>query len=225
MSDERDIRAAEYVLGLHDVAGRAAFAREIERDPALRAAVADWERRLSPLALSAPDELPPPDMLARIRASLPVAGESGEVVALRRAVRRWRGIAAASGAITAALLLFAGERIWREAQSPGVYVAAINRGGAAPALIVRVDIGAGRVIVRPVAAETPAGKSLELWYIDDGAAPRSMGLVGAGAESLPLPGGARPEKAKFAVTVEPPGGSPTGGPTGPVVYSGELIRE
>ena len=28
-----------------------------------------------------------------------------------------------------------------------------------------------------------------------------------------------------AVTVEPPGGSPTGGPTGPVVYAGDLIRE
>ncbi len=39
---------------------------------------------------------------------------------------------------------------------------------------------------------------------------------------MPLPAGLSPEKATFAVTVEPPGGSPTGDPTGPVVYSGQL---
>jgi anti-sigma-K factor RskA len=32
-----------------------------------------------------------------------------------------------------------------------------------------------------------------------------------------------PAKGVFAVTVEPPGGSPSGDPTGPVVYSGPLI--
>jgi anti-sigma-K factor RskA len=40
-----------------------------------------------------------------------------------------------------------------------------------------------------------------------------------GSQSATVP------KATFAVTVEPAGGSPTGGPTGPVVYTGELIRD
>ncbi|MCA9269818.1 MAG: anti-sigma factor, partial [Planctomycetales bacterium] len=94
----------------------------------------------------------------------------------------------------------------------------------APALIVRVDMASGRVFVRPVSAETPAGKSLELWYIAAGAAPMSMGIVGAKPENLALPAGAV-EKAKFAVTVEPAGGSPSGAPTGPIVYAGDLVRE
>jgi len=101
----------------------------------------------------------------------------------------------------------------------------VNRGGDQPALVIRVDLASGNVYVRPLAAEAPSGKSLELWYINAGKAPKSMGVVGADAIKIPLPAGLSPEKATFAVTVEPPGGSPTGDPTGPVVYSGQLIKE
>ncbi len=52
-----------------------------------------------------------------------------------------------------------------------------------------------------------------------------MGLVDREPARVALPDGARVEKATFAVTIEPEGGSPTGGPTGPIVYSGQLIRE
>ena len=105
------------------------------------------------------------------------------------------------------------------------YVAVVNRGGEQPALVIRVDLASGNVYVRPLAAEAPAGKSLELWYIGAGKAPKSMGVVGDDAIKMPLPAGLALEKASFAVTVEPKGGSPTGDPTGPVVYSGQLIKE
>ena len=42
---------------------------------------------------------------------------------------------------------------------------------------------------------------------------------------MTIPDGATATGATFAVSVEPPGGSTTGGPTGPVVYSGKLVRE
>lgn len=225
MSDELDLRAAEYVLGHLSADERAEIERALGSDPELRAAVARWEARLHPLSRSAPAVAPPADMLARIKATLPVRETVGEVVMLRRSVRRWRAAAAGCAALAACLIVFVGAKLGREMQAAPIYVAAINRGGDAPALIVRVDLASGRVFVRPVAAETPAGKSLELWYIAAGSAPRSMGLLGANAETLPLPGGAVLEKAKFAVSVEPAGGSTTGGPTGPVVYAGELVRE
>jgi len=226
MTDERNLRAAEYVLGHQDLAERDAVRLEIERDPAFAAAVARWEKLLSPMARGARDAIPPTDMLARIKAGLPLrAAASAEVIALRGSVRRWRNVAAFAGAIAASLVVFAGERVLRDQRTPSVYIAAVNRGGDAPALIVRVDMAANRVFVRPVGAETPSGKSLELWYIGDGVAPRSMGLVGAQSGRLPLPDGARLEKAKFAVTVEPVGGSPTGGPTGPIIYAGDLVKE
>ena len=225
MNDELDLRAAEYVLGHQDAAERDAMRREIEANPELRAAVARWEARFYPLARNALAEMPSADLLARIKAALPPRQTDAVIVALRRSVRRWQVTAGVCGALAATLIVFAGPKLLRESRGPEVYVAAVNRGGDAPALIVRVDLASGRVFVRPVAAETPSGKSLELWYIGAGAPPRSMGVLGASAENLSLPAGAKLEKAQFAVTVEQPGGSPTGGPTGPVVYSGELIRQ
>jgi len=116
--------------------------------------------------------------------------------------------------------------IWPRPDARDTFIAAVNRGGDKPALIVRVDLKTRRVLVRPVAAEAPAGHSLELWYIDKGEAPRSMGLVQDTPTTATMPQAPGPAGAvTFAVSVEPLGGSKTGGPTGPVVYSGELIKE
>jgi len=106
------------------------------------------------------------------------------------------------------------------------FVAVVNRGGELPALIVRVDTREGIVRVRSLAAEAPPENSLELWYIAGDAAPRSLGLVADGALPLPTPAlFENAEGATLAVSVEPRGGSTTGAPTGPVVYSGRLIRD
>ena len=146
--------------------------------------------------------------------------------ALRRSLTRWRVAAAAASALAAGLAIFVVDReLIRHPTVQPAYVAVVNRGGDQPALIVRVDLAKGTVYVRPLAAEAPAGKSLELWYIGAGKPPKSMGVVGDAAVRMPLPAGLSPEKASLAVTVEPPGGSPTGDPTGPIVYSGQLIRE
>jgi anti-sigma-K factor RskA len=106
-----------------------------------------------------------------------------------------------------------------------VGVAAINRGGDKPALIIRVDSETATVFVRPVAPETPCGKTLELWLIPEGGKPKSISVLGTGAQHLPAPKRVALEKASFAVTMEPSGGSPTGNPTGSIVYSGALARE
>jgi anti-sigma-K factor RskA len=167
-------------------------------------------------------------MWSRIEHALPPAVappvQADNIVALRRAATNWRRAAIMSGALAAGLLIFV---VRQEALAPqtGVYFAAINRGGDQPALIVRVDMATQTVYVRPISAETPEGKSLELWIIPSGEKPRSMGVVHAGSERLPTPRGFAIEKATLAVTVEPEGGSPTGGPTGPIVYSGILVRE
>ena len=225
MNDETDLRAAEYVLGVDGPKSREAFRRDMERDPELQEAVARWERRFAALAVSAPEVPPPHQMQARIREALAASGPQATIVQLHRALRIWRTAALTSGAIAASVLILAGGLYLRQPPTGETYVAAINRGGDAPALIVRVDLGSGRVFVRPVAAESPTGKSLELWMIGAGAAPRSMGVLGADDDRRTVPPGVRVENAIFAVTAEPPGGSPTGAPTGPVVYSGKLVRE
>jgi anti-sigma-K factor RskA len=89
--------------------------------------------------------------------------------------------------------------------------------------------GDGRALVtrplQPVAVQPD--RVLELWSVPPEGVPRSLGLISAqgvtvlSRERLPktlLEGGTD----ALAVSVEPPGGSPTGVPTGPVVYAGKL---
>ncbi len=239
MSDDDEVLAAEYVLGTLEADERTVYASVLTQDQETRALVGEWEARLAPLGAAVADEAEPPrrvwnrivDALFGAREVPPLGVIEGgrredDPARLRRSRNFWRGFSIASGALAASLaILVARQEILRRWGEEPAYIAVVNRGGAEPALIVRVDLAKGQVFVRPVAAEVPAGKSLELWYIGAGKAPRSMGLVDGGPARVALPEGARVEKALFAVTVEPEGGSPTGGPTGPIVYSGQLIRE
>jgi anti-sigma-K factor RskA len=91
---------------------------------------------------------------------------------------------------------------------------------------VDVDTARGIVTVRAVAMEQPSDRSLELWAIPEGGQPVSLGLVDpatAVQRFRPEVSGTIPTRGQFAVSVEPPGGSPTGAPTGPVIYSGILV--
>jgi anti-sigma-K factor RskA len=247
--EERDAMAAEWVLGTLPDGDRAEAARLLAADPAFRAAVEAWEDRLAPLDAATEPVEPPAALWPRVQAAIgpaagPVlvadtgarladsAGPTDDVTELTRRLVRWRRISLGTMALAAGLAaVVAVERLpqWLGPEPvPGArYVAVVNRDASLPALIVDVDTAAGIVTVRPVAAEQPADKSLELWVIPDGEKPRSLGLVDPrdaviriGAEKS----GPIPEKGVFAVTVEPPGGSPSGDPTGPVVYSGPLLR-
>ena len=68
-----DLRAAEYVLGTLEAAEIHAVEAEAARDPAMLAAIADWESRLAPLSACIGPVAPPPDLWARL--SLAVTGQ------------------------------------------------------------------------------------------------------------------------------------------------------
>ena len=237
-----DAHAAEYVIGTLAVDERTTFADSLATDEAARSAVAAWEHRLSPLHLAGADVPPPAVLWARIEQALGapassrfrvIDGGAPANATIRRSRDRWRMLALSTAGIAAALAAFVIVRdvgVLRRPDSAtslaATYVAAVNRGGDKPALIVTVDLKTRQVLVRPVAAQVPAGHSLELWYIGGGHAPRSMGLVTDVAAHAAIPAGADADgAATFAVSVEPPGGSKTGGPTGAVLYSGQLVKE
>lgn len=247
MSEDRDLRAAEYVLGTMPGPERADFEHALEREPTLREAVAFWEERLADLAGAIPEVAPAPEVWDRIERALgpspalavvrpAAANASGSDLAtldiaamerLRRSRSRWRGAAIVAGSLAAGLVLFVAA-VLRDPGSGDSYVAVVNRGGDLPALIVQVDTKTSLVRVRSVTAEAPADRSLELWYIGDGQAPRSLGIIDDPKRQLALPAvarGADLARATLAVTVEPKGGSSTGKPTGSVIYSGRLIRD
>ncbi|TSD85051.1 hypothetical protein FFK22_029500 [Mycobacterium sp. KBS0706] len=239
MTEEEAARIAEYVLGTLPPEDRAAFERELAADPALKAEVTAWERRLAGLAAQVPPVEPGPQVWATLERAIgpeapaapagPAVLQRSAEARLLRSRARWRSAALAAGALAAGLAAFLLLPRSELPARPDSYVAVVNRGGDLPALIVRVDTRAGLVQVRPVRAEVPADRSLELWFVAAGAAPRSLGLIDADdRKRLAIPEALRGTAlggGTLAVSVEPAGGSPTGAPTGPVVYSGTLIDD
>jgi anti-sigma-K factor RskA len=85
----------------------------------------------------------------------------------------------------------------------------------------------GAITLQPTipAEAAPAGRDYELWSLPQGAkTPRPMGLLPPGG--VHLAADIRPG-TQIMVSLEPKGGSPTGLPTGPVIYAGvvERVRE
>jgi anti-sigma-K factor RskA len=230
ITPEDDFAAAEYVLGTLDPSERATLAARRLREPDLEEAIRAWEERLAPLAEAAPEIEPPRDLLpaieARIRGASPEAPGSAAVVALARSIRRWRAAAIAASIIAGVLAIGFVAREATRQSAPREYVAILQKDAASPAIEVTVNLDKRELTVRPVAAQAPPGKSYELWIIDAKlGAPRSLGLIGdtpRGA-SLSAYDPAIVASATYAVTVEPPGGSPTGQPSGTPVFVGKLI--
>jgi len=233
MSPDDDFAAAEFVLGSLPPAERATLAARRLSEPELDAAIRAWEERLAPLAEAAPPIDPPADLLPAIeerlrRAGAPAAEPNSPdpALALRRSLFRWRAVAIAASLVAALLAVGFAARELRRQAVPSEYVAILQKDAASPAFEVTVDLNTREFTVRPVAAETRPGKSYELWIIDPKLGPpRSLGVIGAKprAASLSAYDRAVVENATYAVTVEPPGGSPNGKPSGPPVFVGKLI--
>lgn len=248
MSDEPDFdtTAGEYVLGTLDAAERAAVERDRLTDAALDRAILDWERRLSPLGDLAPDIAPPAGLYAGIEARLAASTASfvaqapattraptAEIISLKARVRRWQVGAVVSGLLAASLagvIVFKPDILSRQENRPeNRFVAVLQKDAVSPAFIVSVDLTTKQLSVRQVAADKLSGKSYELWLVNAAfPQPKSLGLVhDAGVTRGVQLAAYSPdvvEHSVLAVSLEPEGGSPTGLPTGPVVFTGKLIE-
>jgi anti-sigma-K factor RskA len=229
--EERDALAGEYVLGTLE----AGAAREVERaiaggDTELRDAVERWEARLAPLAALAPEEAPPPGLWARIEAALQQPG-AGTVVPLpqgperRRPDRRrpdpWRWLALGSGAVAAGLAAVLLLRPTPEAPLMTVLLTSRDQ----PAWLVEAEPGGALRLAAVNRQPVPPDRTMQLWALPQGAtAPTSLGLISPEAGQYSVSTTAiRPEPGMLIeITLEPPGGSPTGRPTGPILFIGRL---
>ena len=137
--------------------------------------------------------------------------------------RKWVYLAGTAGAAIATLLFV--YLFIAPPQTP-THMALLADAANKPVLVVSLDLHHDRLTLdatRLPAAET--GKSLELWILPPSGNPRSLGVIPAGEVSLPLDRKAASDLAQgaLAVSLEPAGGSPTGLPTGPVLYSGPVL--
>lgn len=236
MDEDREILAAEYALGTLDAVERAEAERLIASDAAFAVRVGYWEGRLSLLAEAVEGVEPPASVWPKILAALPgattLAGTpsgSAEVIYLNRRLKRWRAATYIASAIAASLLLFVGLRdVLQPKPELGRYVAVLQADKVSPGFLLTVDLKTKEFTVRRVGAETPRDRSFELWLVHDKfPAPRSLGVIGDHEFTRSQLAAYDPQiinEATYAVTVEPPGGSPTGVATGPIVYVGKLIE-
>ena len=223
--DDFDDRAADYVLGLLSAAETAAVRREIEQNPALADAVARWEQRLMPLAAALPPEAPPAALWSRIEAGLDAAPATVTPLRPRRLVESigfWRAATGAAAALAAGLALV----IVRTPAPATHYATAIApMQGPAATWLAETRADGALVVTALGTAAHPSGKDLELWALAPGATkPVSLGVLPASGAYVVAAADLPRDHLQLLVSLEPAGGSPTGQPTGPVLYAGALTR-
>jgi anti-sigma-K factor RskA len=217
---EDDLLAAELALGVLEGAERTIAVQRAARDRGFARLVEEWERRLAPWAAEIREVSPPPQVWDRISSALPAqAARNG----LWYSLNFWRGLSFAAGALAAACL--AG-LIYLGMFAPQQALVATIEGGGQRHFVATIDSARGTVAVVPAAFSADATRVPELWLIPPDGRPRALGLLRADQTVvLALP----PElatlaknNAVLAVSLEPPGGSTTSLPTGPVIATGKL---
>lgn len=222
-----DALAAEYVLGVLDAAERAAAARRIETDAAFAALVDGWEVRLAPLADSYAPVEPPAAAKAALDRTL-FGGRAGEAAkpSLWQSLALWRGLSAAALAALAFFVALPYLVTPPGGEAPGRLVASLAPQDSDVHYFVVYDARTSDIGLSHVTGARAEGRDFELWVVEQGEAPASLGIIPVGSSVHLAVGeqlrGKIEAGAAFAISLEPPGGSPTGQPTGPVVAAGAL---
>lgn len=240
--DDIDALAAEYVLGTLPRDESATVAARRQREPDLDRAIAAWERRLGPMIAIVPEVTPGAHVFERIRHDIAKGGGArapGDNVlaltlreaALERRSRGWRNAAVAMGALAASL---AGVLVWRDGVQPpaagATYVAMLQADTSSPAMLLTVDTAKQSFAIRALSKPEQPDKAYELWLIHDSLpGPKSLGVVPDDDMEIRPLGTTGVDRgmlsnATFAISLEPQGGSPTGAPTGPVLFTGKLYK-
>jgi anti-sigma-K factor RskA len=232
MTDAREQRtqAAEYVLGLLEgeakveaerrLASDASFAREVER----------WRARFAEFDDVTEPQIASESLWNRIDATFTRATPS-HIAQPSLWTKLWSDISALRVAVVgtsfAALLLAIGfGAALRQAQQQPAMVAVLVDGDRAGAVVHA--FADGRVVLLPLTSiNVPAGRALQVWTLPSRErGPVSVGLMDR-ARTLELQLGDLPRPGSgqlFEITLEPAGGSPTGRPTGPILFKGNTAQ-
>jgi len=211
-----DRLAAEYVLGTLSGGARRRFDALLPAHPALRRAVAAWEQRLLPMALKSPAVQPAPRVWAGIEEQLGWRAPATAPSPWR--LRFWQAFATA--ATVAAVVLGTVPR-HEPVAAPMIVVLHATQGSQT--IVAGLSPDHRQMSIQPLQkVALTSDQSLELWALKKDGPPASLGVIAAdkltaiSQKTLPR------DTKGLAVSLEPLGGSPTGAPTGPVLFVGEL---
>ncbi|MHC8357046.1 anti-sigma factor [Pseudomonas sp. LB3P81] len=209
--------AADYAIGLMPPAARRRFEQLLLEDAALRTELAQWQESLASLTEALPEQ-PVPD---RVWKGITARIEPQVLhVPQKRPFWNWMRLTAAVCSLVVAVAL--GVIYTRDSAR---YSATLLTADAQPAL--KVEAHKDYLNVEPLTlAAVDSGRSLELWAIPADGKPISLGVIPAGGKGRVELSDAQKaligKPIALAVSLEPKGGSPTGQPTGPVLYQGAL---
>jgi anti-sigma-K factor RskA len=213
--------AAEYVLGTLRGRARARFERWRAASQAIDAAIRAWEERLVHMAFATRSVQPPSSAWAGIDRRVRALEGRG------RHSSQWLAFAAV---VAFVVLAGVGIFLWRGERTVALQTyATIAQTSGAP--LWRVEVSPDYEHLRAVALGSYAkrpDRSLELWALPEGKAPVSLGLLPdqGGIERMlnSQQAAALRVAAHVAVSLEPTGGSPTGAPTGPVLFVANRLQ-
>ena len=219
-----DALAAQYALGTLSPRARRHLAAIAKRDTVVADALREWELRLASMSGAVPPVTPSPRVWSRIAERLGLVADPDRDAPWWSMLRLWRGLALAS---TAAAVVLGVALVNARLEPPAPSIVVVLAGpDARPALIATSTANAQTLTFKAVGpVQVPADRSLELWALPTGAAPRSLGLIPpSGSGRVEVPAAALETVPAIAISLEPLGGSRTGAPTGPVLWSGKIER-
>lgn len=223
----QDRLAAEFVLGNLRGAARRRLVMLMRRHSGLRCKVAQWEERLFPLVMLAPQVKAPPRVWRTIHARIwPDAVES-------LGARAWWRRLATGGLAAVALAAIAYIAVAPRRETAFTMVAVLSDTQARPGILVswtsrqaaNRQLGM-RILAHP---SMPPDTSWQAWLLrGQGAAPIPLGIVTTEEtqvlEISPAAADALQGPVSIGVSVEAKGGSITGRPGGPYVLEGPGLR-
>ncbi|KGD64833.1 hypothetical protein Y5S_01741 [Alcanivorax nanhaiticus] len=218
--------ASEYVVGTLQGAARKRFEHWMMESPRLRRQVWYWERRLEPFNNTLPKTTPPAQLWDQIEQRLFPEPQASNVAAGQgQGLWFWRWSA---GLAMAALLVVL---IWTPlpSQSTQGVVAVVQSEQAQPLWVMNASAADHSLTMKALpSVATNTGQDFELWLLLESGVPVSLTVLPTeGAElRIQLSNEQARELLKsrsLAISLEPKGGSPTGQPTGPVLYHTQLV--
>ncbi len=233
-----ELLAASHALGTLRGGARRRFEAIAREQAPVRAAALVWQGRLASMAELQPSVVPDAAVWTRIRNL--IDAEQQQAIARQRAqpparggwlrsLPLWRGAAAAGALATVAAVLVGVNLAEQLRHAPAVqYVAVLSDDRSAASMLVTFDPRNRQLVLQRVGDYREGqDKSLQLWALPPGGAPRSLGVLND-APALKLTASEADVRAvpALAISLEPKGGVPSErGPTGPVLFKGPLIEK
>ncbi len=248
-----DRLAAEYALGSLRGGARRRFEAWARAHPFVQAAAIAWQTRLAGLCELQASVAPDPVVWQRVdnlvraeraqRAMQTARTGADDAPSERstgwRSLALWRALAFGGVLATALAALQMGQlnkqhttavaQLQQRLDATPVieYVAVLSGGSEKKPILVQFDPKSRQLTLKRLGANDVADdKSLQLWALAPGQAPRSLGVLGtAPIERIAAGVDAISDVPSLAISLEPLGGVPSErGPTGPVLYQGALVH-